>query len=736
MRLHPTWLALALALAFAAAACQGEISPRCVTAADCDDQNPCTDDRCDPTIGCVSSANAAACEDGSACTAGDACAAGLCQPGAAVVCDDQNPCTEDACDPAAGCTAAPNSAPCEDGDVCTAGDACAAGLCQPGAAVVCDDQNPCTDDTCDPATGCEHSPGTAGCEDGDACTAGDACAAGVCQPGAAVVCDDQNPCTDDACDPATGCTATPNALGCEDGDACTAGDACAAGLCQPGAAVVCDDQNPCTDDTCDPAAGCAATPNALACEDGDACTTGDACAAGACQPGGPTGCDDGDGCTADGCDPAAGCTHAYACHPQAACVSSACVCQGGWIGDGFQCSPPCGDGACGADEDLASCPQDCDYDLLLLAPTQLLADLGPQLVQYQADAATEGARVLTRAWTGGTLADLRALLVDERARHAVEGAWLLGSLPAAWYEQTAFETWEEFPTDVYLLDLDATWTDADANGRFEGHTAITTELFVSRLDGSLAQLQAYFAKLHAYRTGGSLVTPSAFIFKDDDWSDYVAGVDWGLDALYTVFHKLEALADTTRANYLARMTGTGAEFVYQWIHSDSTTLYIAGSGGGTVSTDQVASEDHRGSFFNLFDCSGARFTQTNFGNVYLTRTTRGLASIGSTKTGGIYDPWSFHGALGEGSSWGEAFQRWYDATGRWDDEWYLGIVIQGDPLLRLQGDTRGLVRSAAGRAPSADELRALRESLIRRGPGRGLESFADYRARHPEFFRD
>jgi VCBS repeat protein/slime mold repeat-containing protein len=76
--------------------------------------------------------------------------------------------------------------------------------------------------------------------------------------------------------------------------------------CQPG---LCDDNNPCTDDSCDPATGCGHANNTRPCDDSNACTTGDVCASGACHPGGPTSCDDGNCCTIDSCSPATGCTH-------------------------------------------------------------------------------------------------------------------------------------------------------------------------------------------------------------------------------------------------------------------------------------------------------------------------------------------------------------------------------------------------------------------------------------------
>jgi hypothetical protein len=44
-------------------------------------------------------------------------------------------------------------------------------------------------------------------------------------------CDDSNPCTDDSCDPATGCSSTANAAPCDDGSTCTVGDTCQGGAC-------------------------------------------------------------------------------------------------------------------------------------------------------------------------------------------------------------------------------------------------------------------------------------------------------------------------------------------------------------------------------------------------------------------------------------------------------------------------------------------------------------------------
>jgi hypothetical protein len=47
----------------------------------CDDGNPCTDDLCDPVLGCLHYNNSAACNDGNSCTTGDVCHMGTCVGG-------------------------------------------------------------------------------------------------------------------------------------------------------------------------------------------------------------------------------------------------------------------------------------------------------------------------------------------------------------------------------------------------------------------------------------------------------------------------------------------------------------------------------------------------------------------------------------------------------------------------------------------------------------------------------
>ncbi len=244
----------------------------------CNDGNSCTDDSCEPGVGCSFVPNKKACDDGSKCSVGDACSQGWCLPGPALACDDGKPCTDDSCDPKIGCVHSDSTKACSDGNACTVNDLCGGGQCKPGLTLDCSDGSTCTQDSCDPATGCKHEAIPGSCDDANACTVGDACAAGVCVPGGALTCNDANPCTDDSCAPASGCLFSPNSAACSDGSACTAGDVCSGGQCKAGEPVNCNDGNPCTDDSCNPLTGCNHTNVA----DGVECGAGLVCNGGKC----------------------------------------------------------------------------------------------------------------------------------------------------------------------------------------------------------------------------------------------------------------------------------------------------------------------------------------------------------------------------------------------------------------------------------------------------------------------
>ncbi|MEZ4265968.1 MAG: putative metal-binding motif-containing protein [Myxococcota bacterium] len=347
----------------------------------CDDENPCTRDQCDSTLGCLHIPdNALPCDDGTPCTVGDTCQDGTCTGGDEPDCDDGNACTDDYCEEGSGecmhepigdvecdfdgpcsesvgvcvkgeCVGVPvtcpangdpcksnvcqpgsgcvvknlNGTPCDDGDPCTSGDSCAAGVCK-GKAGTCNDANPCTLDTCDPGNGkCSNTPdngatctAAAGCDSVGICSGSTCVATAACDCAGDGDCDDGNECTVGVCKSGT-CEYQDVAGACDDGDACTIDDECVSGVCTAALQLSCDDGNECTSDACNSASGCDYTLNPVPCDDDNECTVGETCQAGAGASVGVC-----KGGTARACDDGDECT-TDGCDPAAGCLRQAVV---------------------------------------------------------------------------------------------------------------------------------------------------------------------------------------------------------------------------------------------------------------------------------------------------------------------------------------------------------------------------------------------------------------------------
>ena len=286
-------------------------------------------------------------------------------------CDDANLCTDDTCDPTKGCQHTKTSGlACNDGDACTAADLCIAGTCK-GKAISCDGSNPCTSDSCDPTTGCQKGwSGGGACDDGNPCTEDDACTATGGCAGTPKTCV-SGVCSVGVCGPKGVCTKKLTTAVCDDGDPCNLPGTCKDGDCKTTpVAAGCDDNNACTLDACDGGKCAFVTAGAVPCSDGRPCTQGDSCVGKACRAGVST-CVDKGACSVALCA-ATGCVYPVKtnqpCFDGNLCTQNdLCAATGTCLGEAVACDD--GD-VCTTD----SCDQStgkCSY-----APTQAQCDDG------------------------------------------------------------------------------------------------------------------------------------------------------------------------------------------------------------------------------------------------------------------------------------------------------------------------------------------------------------------------
>jgi hypothetical protein len=275
---------------------------------------------------------AAQCDDGIACTT-DTCVqvgnVGHCEHGTDdSLCNDNNVCTDDSCNATTGCV-----------NTAVAGRACGS-----NSDTVCD--NP---DTCDASGVCQANHEADGTNCGDAgteCTNQDTCLAGVCNdngfkaPGTACGSSSDTACDNpDTCNGSGTCQANNEADGANCGDAgteCTNQDTCLAGACHdngfkaPGTACGSSSDTACDNpDTCNGSGTCLPNneANGTACDNGTVCDGHEVCSNGTCSPGTPLNCDDGNPCTTDTCDPSSGCHSSGSCAVDTQISPTATTCQ-------------------------------------------------------------------------------------------------------------------------------------------------------------------------------------------------------------------------------------------------------------------------------------------------------------------------------------------------------------------------------------------------------------------------
>ena len=295
----------------------GECVADASTISDCSvlSTTPCTEAICLPESGACTVVNltdGVPCDQDSLCSSEGFCAQGTCI-GTDTECDDGNICTNDICSDILGCVYQPVSdVICDDGEPCTSPDTCVGGDCVGIPALDCDDGDQCTIDSCNlEANTCIYTPAAGPCEDGNKCTVDDTCVNGACI-GAALECTEAT-CAIVTCQPDEGCISTP--LACDDGDECTTdacnsangecefsltgtlcdndvdcgnSDPCAVGICNDcgiceEVLVTCNDENPCTNDSCITDVGCEFIQISGPCDDGDNCTANDSCWEGKCE---------------------------------------------------------------------------------------------------------------------------------------------------------------------------------------------------------------------------------------------------------------------------------------------------------------------------------------------------------------------------------------------------------------------------------------------------------------------
>jgi hypothetical protein len=370
-----------------------------------------------------------------------------------------------------------------------------------------------------------------------------------------------------------------------------------------------------------------------------------------------------------------------------------------------------------------------------LVEASLAESLSAALDTLAADLAAETCAAAFYSVSGNSPESLKAFLVSEY-QDGMVSAVLVGDLPVAWFQliddwnsngvRDPGEGYEEFPCDLFFMDLDNDWYDSmvrldtldslvpGSDSIYDIHTGqLSPEIAVSRLPVSsignaTTLLRQYFGKNHAYRTGQMALPDRALVYIDDDWVPNAA--QWYSD-VGLLYPDRDYVVDpeTTRIAHYQPLIDSGA---YQWValmsHSwpgGHAMKYDSGTVWDWFYANNIHGIDPEASFYNLFACSNVRFVENGYcGGCYVFQTTTGLGAIGSAKTGSMLNFQYYYQPLADGAQLGEAFRQWFDAqVGNgcqpWERAWFYGMCYVGDGSLRPRLPQAGIASPSPAPQP-------------------------------------
>jgi hypothetical protein len=295
---------------------------------------------------------------------------------------------------------------------------------------------------------------------------------------------------------------------------------------------------------------------------------------------------------------------------------------------------------------------------------------------------------------------LRNQLADFYEENGYFHALLIGDLPVPFYEMYDWD-YEYFPIDLYYMDLDGEWVDADDNGvwdeHYHGDGDIYADIPVGRwtagplnhdLSTEAELVENYISKNLSYRGGNNPCQERALCYIDDDWSywgyEWTGAVSLAYDDVTGIYDPEETFAD----DYEERLDDD-YEFIQLCAHSNwHLHQFQVGETYDNTWYYEVYDIKPKALFYNLFACSNARYTEYNYmaGWYAFMDNDCGLVAIGSTKTGSMLNFQDFYAALGANYSIGESFQIWMEfwADGGEDSRpWHYGMTLIGDPTLYI-----------------------------------------------------
>jgi len=397
---------------------------------------------------------------------------------------------------------------------------------------------------------------------------------------------------------------------------------------------------------------------------------------------------------------------------------------------------------------LTSRPPCLNNKVDILVQDSLVGSLADYLDTLYLDLENEGYTVEAFAITGTSCESLRAFLQQEYQEDSLVAALLIGNLPVPWFQliddwnnnrrRDPDDGYEEFPCDLFLMDLDGVWQDSwvrydtfdslvpGMDSIYDTHVGnLAPEIGIARIYASTigrqdSLIKLYLARCHQYRTGGLTVSDRALVYIDDDWTPW--SQEWNSYVGY-LYPQRVFIADSEQTrirDYKPRLDSAAYQWIQLCAHSwpgGHAMKYNHGQNWDWFYAESIPRINPEACFYNLFACSNARFIEHGYcGGRYVFQSTSGLGAIGSTKTGSMLEFQDFYYPLSNNYSLARAFFYWFAqrAQGGFTPQersWFYGMCLIGDGLLKPRFSVPVAENQSASTHPSFSNSTIIRNQL-------------------------
>ncbi|MBN2036832.1 MAG: hypothetical protein JW768_08835 [Chitinispirillaceae bacterium] len=324
-----------------------------------------------------------------------------------------------------------------------------------------------------------------------------------------------------------------------------------------------------------------------------------------------------------------------------------------------------------------------------------------------------GCTVILETLEGGTPPQIKAVIKEHYNDGGINGVVQIGDLPPAWYESDNDPTtgrYDHFTCDLYYMDMDGSWTDADNNGEFDNHTAgsgdIGIDIFYGRLDATtmgnygseVEVLGSYLDKLHNYYMGGVTLNKAALGYLDYDWrssANYLNEIYPG-SSQNELIRWTESNPPVNKSDYLNNRLQKNYSALQMWCHANYN-VHGHHTGGSSSMTEVYNAKPKPIAYFHdgchVSDFAAGRDRAFLGGSYVFNESPTALICMSGSRSGqwiGLMARVMFQ-AMAKNTCIGQAFLEWFGPYENSDENrnkqnfigWNYGYNFFGDPMITL-----------------------------------------------------